>query len=172
MIHNEVELVRIVNMGEKDKLVSLLVREGISYLEKREKIPLLRRRDYNGQKELSIIYVNSNQREQAFELLDEFRAARGKSKKGSPVRKKRREVEEEPDFPEDDMEETYKIVTSIRSNSLKGKISIESPLGKALLGHKVGDTVTIEVDDSYSYDVEIRAIDESTDDAEDEIKSF
>ena len=75
-------------------------------------------------------------------------------------------------FPEDDMEETYKIVTSIRSNSLKGKISIESPLGKALLGHKVGDTVTIEVDDSYSYDVEIRAIDESTDDAEDEIKSF
>jgi transcription elongation factor GreA len=75
-------------------------------------------------------------------------------------------------FPEDDMEETYKIVTSIRSNSLKGKISIESPLGKALLGHKVGDTVTIEVDDSYSYDVEIRSIDESTDDAEDEIKSF
>ena len=75
-------------------------------------------------------------------------------------------------FPEDDLEEEYKIVTSIRSNSLKGKISIESPLGKALLGHKVGDTVTIKVDDDYSYDVEIRAIDESDDESEDEIKSF
>ena len=44
---------------------------------------------------------------------------------------------------EDDAEETYKIVTPIRANSLKGFISIESPLGKALLKHKVGDKVEI-----------------------------
>ncbi len=75
-------------------------------------------------------------------------------------------------FPEDDMEETYKIVTSIRSNSLKGKISIESPLGKALMGKKEGDTVSVKVNDDYSYDVTIKKIDESTDDTEDEIKSF
>ena len=46
-------------------------------------------------------------------------------------------------FPEDDMTEQYKLVTSIRGNSLKGLISIESPLGKALMGHKVNDTVHI-----------------------------
>ena len=72
---------------------------------------------------------------------------------------------------EDDEEEEYKIVTSIRGNSINGNISIESPLGKALLGHKVGDIVTIKVNDSYSYDVEIREISESTD-GEDGIRQF
>ena len=47
-------------------------------------------------------------------------------------------------IPEDDEEEVYKIVTSIRGNSISGNISIESPLGKALLGHKVGDLVEVE----------------------------
>lgn len=72
---------------------------------------------------------------------------------------------------EDEEEEVYKIVTSIRGNSINGNISIESPLGKALLGHKVGDIVTIKVNDSYSYDVEIREISESTD-GEDGIRQF
>lgn len=72
---------------------------------------------------------------------------------------------------EDEEEEEYKIVTSIRGNSINGNISIESPLGKALLGHKVGDIVTIKVNDSYSYDVEIREISESTD-GEDGIRQF
>ena len=75
-------------------------------------------------------------------------------------------------IPEDDETETYKIVTSIRGNSLKNRISIESPLGKALLGKSVGDTATVKVNDDYSYDVEIVSIDESTDDADDEIKRF
>ena len=39
---------------------------------------------------------------------------------------------------------TYKIVGSTEANSLKGKISNESPVGKALIGHKVGDTVEVE----------------------------
>ena len=38
----------------------------------------------------------------------------------------------------------YKIVGSTEANSLKGKISNESPVGAALMGHKVDDTVTVE----------------------------
>ena len=75
-------------------------------------------------------------------------------------------------IPEDDDEETYKIVTSIRGNSLENRISIESPLGKAILGKRVGETATVKVNDDYSYDVEIRAIDETTDDSDDKIKRF
>ncbi len=75
-------------------------------------------------------------------------------------------------IPEDEIEETYRIITTIRGNSLKGLISIDSPLGKALMGHKVGDTVSVKVSDDYSYDVEIRYIDKSTDDSEDEIRKF
>lgn len=72
---------------------------------------------------------------------------------------------------EDDEEEEYKIVTSIRGNSLHGYISIESPLGKALLGHRVGDTVHIRVSDSYSYDAVIRSVKKSDEDG-DEIRKF
>ena len=56
---------------------------------------------------------------------------------------------------EDGTLETYKIVTTMRKNSLKGLVSIESPLGKQLLGHRVGDRVTIKVSDDFSYDVTI-----------------
>ncbi|MBO4808131.1 MAG: transcription elongation factor GreA [Lachnospiraceae bacterium] len=73
---------------------------------------------------------------------------------------------------EDKVEETYRIVTTVRGNSLEGLISNESPLGKALLGKKVGDKVTVEVNPGYSYDVVIREIDKSTDDSEDELRSF
>ena len=73
---------------------------------------------------------------------------------------------------EDDECETYKIVTSIRGNSMKNLISIESPLGKALLHHHVGDTVTIPVNDNYSYDVIIREIRDTSDDEDDNIRKF
>ncbi|SDA38364.1 transcription elongation factor GreA [Lachnospiraceae bacterium G11] len=73
---------------------------------------------------------------------------------------------------EDGVEETYRIVTTVRGNSLEGLISNESPLGKALLGKKVGDRVTVEVNPGYSYEVVIRDIDKSTDDSEDELRSF
>lgn len=72
---------------------------------------------------------------------------------------------------EDDACETYKIVTSIRGNSVKNLISIESPLGKALLRHHVGDTVTVPVNENYSYDVVIREI-RDTDEEEDTIRAF
>ncbi len=73
---------------------------------------------------------------------------------------------------EDDEYETYKIVTSIRGNSMKNLISIESPLGKALLHHRVGDTVTIPVNETYSYDVNIREIQDADGEDNDNIRAF
>lgn len=75
-------------------------------------------------------------------------------------------------FVEDDEEETYRIVTSIRGSSINGLISIESPIGKAVMGHKVGDRVRVKVNDNYSYDLIIRKIDKTQDDSEDQIRSF
>lgn len=75
-------------------------------------------------------------------------------------------------FEEDDMVETYRIVTTIRGNSLKNLISNESPLGKALLGHKVGDRVEVKVNENYSYFVEIRKIANTSDEQNDKIRSF
>ena len=75
-------------------------------------------------------------------------------------------------IPEDDCEETYKLVTSIRSNSMKNLISIESPLGSAIRGKHVGDSCKVVVNADYSYEVIIRKIDKSTDDSEDQIKKF
>ena len=63
---------------------------------------------------------------------------------------------------EDDVEEEYKIVTTVREDSLNGLVSNESPMGKALLGHKVGDRVFIEVNKDYGYYVVIRKIDNTT----------
>ena len=74
-------------------------------------------------------------------------------------------------IPEDDECETYKIVTSIRGNSMKNLISIESPLGKAILRHKVGDRVEITTDNGYSYFAEIRKI-EDIGDKDDTIRKF
>ena len=66
-------------------------------------------------------------------------------------------------IPEDDEEETYTIVSTMRQNSLKGLISVESPLGKALIKHKAGDSVEIRVSDDYSYQAVIRKVEESED---------
>ena len=73
---------------------------------------------------------------------------------------------------EDDEEETYRIVTTVRSDSLSNLISIESPMGKALLGRKVGDRVEVKVSDAYSYYVVIRKIEKTTDDSGDRIRSY
>ena len=65
---------------------------------------------------------------------------------------------------EDDEEEEIRLVTTLRQNPLKGLISKESPVGKAVLGHKVGDRVKVEVSPEYSYYVEIRAVEKGQDD--------
>lgn len=75
-------------------------------------------------------------------------------------------------FEDDDETETYKLVTSIRGNSLDNKISIESPLGKAILGHREGDRVWVKINESVGYYVVIKKILKNTDDTEDQIKSF
>ncbi len=69
-------------------------------------------------------------------------------------------------------EEKIRIVTTVRSDSINGLISIESPLGKALIGHKVGDRVHVTVDENIEYDVEIRDIDKTTDDSLDKIAEY
>ena len=75
-------------------------------------------------------------------------------------------------FEDDDETEAYKIVTTIRGNSLKGLISSESPLGRALLGHKVGDRVHVQVNDRAGYDVIIKRLEKTVDDGSDAIRSF
>lgn len=75
-------------------------------------------------------------------------------------------------IPEDNEEETYKIVTTVRSDSTKGRISIDSPLGKALLYRKVDEKVTVRISDSYEYDVIIRKIEKLQDDGTDELRRF
>lgn len=75
-------------------------------------------------------------------------------------------------FLEDGSTEVYKIVTTVRGNSLEGLISNESPLGKALLGHKVGDVVSVQVNAEFGYQVKITKIENTVDDGSDKIRSF
>jgi len=78
-------------------------------------------------------------------------------------------------YPADDEEEIIKVVTTIRSNPLKGRISIDSPLGKAILHRKVGDRVTVTANDSSTYDVVIRKIEKlvnDEDEDEDKVKDY
>ena len=76
------------------------------------------------------------------------------------------------EFIEDKEVDTYKIVTTVRADTFKNMISIDSPLGKALIGHKVGDIVNVVVNDSINYDVKIIDIDKNSDDSEDEISKY
>ena len=75
-------------------------------------------------------------------------------------------------FEEDNEVETYKVVTTVRSNSLKNLISKESPLGMAIFGHKVGERCEVKVSDTYSYYVQIRKIENTIDDGTDELRKF
>ena len=65
---------------------------------------------------------------------------------------------------EDDETETIQVVTTVRCDPMHGLISKESPFGKQVLGKKVGDRFTVQVNDNYSYTAEIRAITKSEDD--------
>lgn len=75
-------------------------------------------------------------------------------------------------FEEDDEIETFKIVSTMRGDSVKGRISNESPIGAALMGHKVGDIVEIKVNDSYSYFVVIKSIENTGEEETDTIRSY
>ena len=69
-------------------------------------------------------------------------------------------------FEDDDEEEVFKIVTTVRGDSLNNIISIESPIGKALLGHKTGERVYIPVRDGYGYYVRIVEVQKTNDESE------
>ena len=73
-------------------------------------------------------------------------------------------------YEDDETTEEIKLVTTVRGDSLEGLISIESPLGKAILGHKVGDRVLVSVNESISYYIQIKSI-KKTDDSDDVIQS-
>lgn len=73
---------------------------------------------------------------------------------------------------DDDCEEHYQIVTTLRQDVLNGYVSKECPMGKALMGHKVGDRVTVVASPTYSYDVIIRSIEKGSDDASIPISSY
>lgn len=75
-------------------------------------------------------------------------------------------------FEDDDETETYRLVTTVRGSSINGLISIESPLGKAIMGHKAGDRVYIKVNDQYGYYVEIKSIENTQNDSNDKLRSF
>ena len=75
-------------------------------------------------------------------------------------------------LPEDGETEVLQVVTTMRTDPLKGIISRESPVGRALLGKKLGDIVHIQVDEHYGYDMVIRAIEKGQDDGSIPINSY
>ena len=75
-------------------------------------------------------------------------------------------------YPEDKEEECYRLVTSIRGQSLEGRISNQSPLGKALMGKRVGEEVEVFLEGGGSYTVLIRSIEKTGEKEEEEIRKF
>ena len=75
-------------------------------------------------------------------------------------------------FEDDDEVEEFKIVTTVRGTSLKNLVSTESPIGKAVLGHKVGDRVWVEINSNAGYYVEIKSIKEAEPGSEEKLRSF
>ena len=75
-------------------------------------------------------------------------------------------------FEDDEEEDVYRLVTSIGGNCLENKISIESPLGKAIRGCRVGERAYVKINDKAGYYVEIRKIEKTGDDGTDAIRSY
>ena len=69
-----------------------------------------------------------------------------------------------PIFPDDDEEQTIRLVTTLRQNALEGFISKESPVGKAVMGHRAGETVHVQVNENVGYDIVIRSVEKGQDD--------
>ena len=78
-------------------------------------------------------------------------------------------------FEDEDETEEYKIVTSVRGDSLEGRITPESPLGAALMGHKAGERVEVRVnakDNASSYFIKILKVENTGEEATDVLRSF
>lgn len=75
-------------------------------------------------------------------------------------------------FEDEGETDTIRLVTSVRGNSLEGLISIESPLGKAVLGRREGDRVKVELSEGRGYYVVIKKIIKTSDDSEDQLRKY
>ena len=75
-------------------------------------------------------------------------------------------------FEDDDETERFRIMTTLREDVLKGILSKESPMGKAILGHRAGDRVLVRVSDDVQYFVVIRSIEKGSDDDSLPIREF
>jgi len=75
-------------------------------------------------------------------------------------------------FEEDEEIETYRLVTSVRGSSINGMISIESPIGKAILGKKENERAFVRVNEDTGYYVLIKKIIKTQNEANDRIRSF
>ena len=73
---------------------------------------------------------------------------------------------------EENEEEQVRIVTNLRRDPFENIISKESPLGRALMGNKVGDRVLVETDSGYKYYIVIKSIEKGTDDASLDIRKY
>ena len=80
--------------------------------------------------------------------------------------------EQAEDEEEDAEEETIQLVTTLCQDALKGLISKESPVGKALWGKKEGDRVLIEASPTYSYYVQIRSVEKTGEDPDVPISTY
>lgn len=69
-------------------------------------------------------------------------------------------------------EMTVRIVTTLRQDATKGLISKESPVGKAILGRRVGERVRIELENGTAYWMELRAIEPGIDDPTLDISAY
>jgi transcription elongation factor GreA len=67
-------------------------------------------------------------------------------------------------MPEDDETDVIRVVTTVRCDPRKGLISKESPFGQQVLGRRVGDRFTVQVNETYSYDAVIKSITKDSDD--------
>ena len=73
---------------------------------------------------------------------------------------------------EDDEEEIYQIVTTVRQDVLHGLISKEAPMGRMLLGKRIGDRFYVQVNDNYGYWAQVRAIEKGQDDGSAQLNRF
>ncbi|WP_333645632.1 GreA/GreB family elongation factor [Lacrimispora sp.] len=75
-------------------------------------------------------------------------------------------------FEEDDETETYKLVTTVRGNSMKGLITPDSPLGRAIMGRKAGDRIYVKISDKAGYYVVVKRLENTKDDGSDKLRSY
>lgn len=75
-------------------------------------------------------------------------------------------------FEDDDETEKFKVVTTVRGSSLEGYISNESPIGKAIMGHKAGERCYVKINENAGYYVKIQSINKNVSDENDELRSY